>query len=233
MAKAFALKVDIGRLEGFADRLGALTGDEFGLAAMGAVNQVLDNTYERARPLMIRTINLTDDYVRDRMRVEHATNPNNISGAIIASGARSNITTLARYNPQQGVRPVNWSNDRILAMGKKFAPYPGWTKRKGDARTGQGAGIAPNMKAAGISVEVTRGASKPISNAFYMPLRNGNGLGVFTREGKGKKNYKHRYGPSVYQMFARVADSIINDVGDDLESAVIDEANRLLDKALK
>lgn len=229
MARAFAVEFDISRVERLADQLAGLNGEEFGRAALTVVNQVIDETYELARPRMIRTINLTDSYVRDRMRVEHASNPNNVKGAIVASGARSDMTILARYDSQQTLRDVNWSNDRILAMGKTFGPWPGWTKRTGDARRG----VAPNLKVKGMSVEVTRGARKPIENAFYMPLRNGNGMGLFTREGDGKKNYKHRYGPSVYQLFSFVAKGLVDEVGENLETQLADEAERLLQKAMK
>lgn len=226
MARAFAVEFDISRVERLADQLAGLNGEEFGRAALTVVNQVIDETYELARPRMIRTINLTDSYVRDRMYVEYATNPNNVKGAIVAAGAP---TVLAHYDSQQTLRDVNWSNDRILAMGKTFGPWPGWTKRTGDARRG----VAPNLKVKGMSVEVTRGARKPIENAFYMPLRNGNGMGLFTREGDGKKNYKHRYGPSVYQLFSFVAKGLVDEVGENLETQLADEAERLLQKAMK
>lgn len=229
MARAFAVEFDISRVERLADQLAGLNGEEFGRAALTVVNQVIDETYEIARPRMIRTINLTDSYVRDRMYVEHARDPNNVRGAIVASAQRKDMTMLARYDSQQTLRDVNWSNDRILALGKTFGPWPGWTKRTGDARRG----VAPNLKVQGMSVEVTRGARKPIENAFYMPLRNGNGMGLFTREGDGKKNYRHRYGPSVYQMFAFVAKGLVDEVGDSLETQLADEAERLLQKALK
>lgn len=228
MARGFAVEFDISRVERLADQLSGLNVEEFGRAALTVVNQVIDETYELARPRMIRTINLTDSYVRERMQVQHATDPNNVRGAIVASGARADMTTLARYDSRQTLRDVNWSNERIATLGKQFGPWPGWTKRTGDARRG----VAPNLKVQGMSVEVTRGSRKPIENAFYMPLRNGNGMGVFTREGDGKKDYKHRYGPSVYQMFAGVARGLVDEVGDSLETQLANEAERLLLKAL-
>lgn len=228
MARAFAIDFDIARVERLADRLSELSTEEFGRAALTVVNQVIDETYEIARPRMLRTLNLTDSYVRDRMRVEHASNPNSVKGAIVASGARSDMTVLARYDSKQTLRDVNWSNDRILAMGKTFGAWPGWTKRTGDKLRG----VPVNQKVKGMSVEVTRGSRKPIENAFYMPLRNGNGMGLFTREGDGKKNYKHRYGPSVYQMFSFVAKGLVDEVGTALETQLADEAERLLQKAL-
>lgn len=228
MARAFAIEFDISRVERLADRLSDLSADEFGRAALTVVNQVIDDTYELARPRMLRTLNLTDRYVQDRMRVEHATDPNRVKGAIVASGARNDMTILARYNSQQTLRDVNWSNDRILAMGKQFGKWPGWTKRTGDASRG----VPVNQKVRGMTVEVTRGVRKPIENAFYMPLKNDNGMGLFTREGDGKKNYKHRYGPSVYQMFSFVAKGLVDEVGDAMETQLADEAERLLQKAL-
>lgn len=228
MARAFAVEFDISRVERLADQLAGLNGEEFGRAALTVVNRVIDETYELARPRMIRTINLTDSYVRERMRVEYASNPNNVKGAIVASGARQDMTILARYDSRQTLRNVNWSNDRIRSMGKKFGPWPGWTQRTGDSLRG----VPENYKVKGMTVEVTRGSRKPIENAFYMPLRNGNGMGLFTREGDGKKDYRHRYGPSVYQLFSFVAKGLVQEVGDTLETQLADEAERLLQKAL-
>ncbi|MDP2262677.1 MAG: phage tail protein [Hydrogenophaga sp.] len=228
MARAFTVEVDVSKLDRLADRLGDLSGEALGEMSMRVVNEVVDETYDLALPRMLSRINLTEPYVRERMTVNKATSPDLPKASIVASGDRRLMTTLARYDGQQAVKPVNWSNDRIAGMGKKFAPWPGWTKRTGDDRRG----IAANMKGAGATVEVVRGRRKPIEDAFFMPLRNGNGMGIFRRTGKGDRDYKHTYGPSVYQLFAYTAKAIINDVADNLENRVATEAERLLENKL-
>lgn len=222
------IEVDVSRLERLAHQLDGIDAAAFGEGALRIVNAVADDTYELARPRMIKTINLTDEYVRARMRVEHATSANNVTASIIASGASADMTKLAAYDGRQTTQAVNWSNERIQQAGHKFGKWPGWTRRTGSRVRG----IAVNQKALAATVEVTRGSVKPVTNGFFMPLRNGNGLGLFTREGKGQKNYKHRYGPSVYQLFRRTADLMLDEVGADLEERIAAEAEQILSKAI-
>lgn len=211
---AFKVEIDISRIERLGEALGGIDAGSLGEASMRAVNTVADETYDLARPRMLATINLTDTYVRDRMTVNHATNPNNVSASIVASGARNDMTILARYGARQLVQPVK---------------HP--ARSRGDQFYSRN--IAPGMKAAGISVEVTRGARKPITNAFFMPLRNVGTVGLFTREGKGDKNYKHRYGPSVYQLFRTTARNMIDEVTDNLENTLVEEVNNHMKAVLK
>lgn len=211
---AFKVEIDISRIERLGEALGGIDASSLGEASMRAVNTVADETYDLARPRMLATINLTDTYVRDRMTVNHATNPNNVSASIVAKGSKGAMTILARYGARQLVQPVK---------------HP--ARSRGDQLYSRN--IAPGMKAAGISVEVTRGARKPITNAFFMPLKGGNGIGLFTREGEGDKNYKHRYGPSVYQLFRTTARNMIDEVADNLENTLVEEVNNHMKAILK
>lgn len=188
-----------------------------GVVIVRAVNEVTDRIYDTARSRMNAGINLTDEYLRENMEVRHATD-NGRPRAVIA--ARFRATTLARYDAKQLVQPVKWTNDRIASAGHKTGKWPGWTKRKGDEMRG----IPPDMKQAGVSVEVTRGVRKPVlgAKAFLMPLKNGNGMGVFVRQGPGKKNYRHLYAPSVYQLFRTQVDAMFDDIGTDLAETVLD-----------
>jgi len=211
---AFKVEIDISRIERLGEALGGIDSGSLGEASMRAVNAVADETYDLARPRMLATINLTDTYVRDRMTVNHATNPNNVSASIVASGDKSSMTILARYGARQLVQPVK---------------HP--ARSRGDQLYSRN--IAPGMKAAGISVEVTRGGRKPITNAFFMPLRNAGTVGLFTREGDGKKAYLHRYGPSVYQLFRTTARNMIDEVTDNLENTLVEEVNNHMKAVLK
>lgn len=228
-SRGLSIEIDVGALSRFEGRLGRLAEAGFGEAAVVVTNRVADAAYDLAVPRMTERINLTPDYVRERMAIEHAKNPNDVRARVVAFGSKGHLTTLARYDSRQTTRPVTWSNDRIRSMGKAFGPWPGWTERKGD----QTRGIAPNLKEAGISVEVTRGSRKQSDGLFLMPLRNGNGLGVFARTGEGRKAYKHLYGPSVYQLFRYTINAgLADEIGDDFERQLGDEAERLLQKAL-
>lgn len=209
MARVLNVSVDISALERLANSLGSLDSASIGQAAMTAVNAVADETYDMVRPRMLQTINLPDAYLQERMVVKHATSPDTtVSASIIATGSKPMLTTLARYNALQLVTAA----------------------KSPRARGNPARGIPAGMKAAGVSVEVTRGSAKVMPGAFMMPLKNGSGrMGVFTRDG-GK--LKHRYGPSVYQMFNTIAGDILGPVGDTLADRVALEAEKLLEKAL-
>lgn len=226
--RAFDVEIDVRKIKTLADRLTGISGDEFGRMAMTVVNRVADETYDLSVRRMLNGINLTEQYVEERMVVVKAKNPGNVKAEIVGLGGKKYTTILARYDGRQTVQSVNWSNERILAMGKKFGPWPGWTRRKGDALRG----IPSGLKSAGTTVEVTRGNRRSLDKTFFMPLRGGNGLGIFQRTGDGKKDYKHLYGPSVYQLFRYTANTILEDVAANLETQIADEAERLLQKAL-
>lgn len=66
---------------------------------------------------------------------------------------------------------------------------------------------------AGVQVEVKPGQKKVMPGAWLMKLNNGN-LGVVTREGPGRKDYKVRYGPSVDQLWQNIREQIAPEVDD-------------------
>ena len=58
-------------------------------------------------------------------------------------------------------------------------------------------------------------------------------MGVFIRTGTGKKDIKHRYGPSVDQLFRGVIKDVAPDVQAELEAALIRQANYEFSKVTK
>lgn len=216
MARDYALKIDASQVVKLGERLAQASGEEIGRASVTALNEVVDRTYELARDKMIAGINLTDDYLRRRMTVAHAT-PGKPVASITASGARNATTVLGRYD----AKPV------IVANNK--------------GRPGKGnkaLGIPPGQKQAGVTVEVTRGQTSDgfVPRGFLLPLNRGteaggNGMGVFARSRDGK--LRHRYGPSVYQLFAYQVERIVNDVTDDLEDTLAEQVDLALQKAIE
>ena len=216
MARDYALKIDASQVVKLGERLAQASGEEIGHASVTALNEVVDRTYELARDKMIAGINLTDDYLRRRMTVAHAT-PGKPVASITASGARNATTVLGRYD----AKPV------IVANNK--------------GRPGKGnkaLGIPPGQKQAGVTVEVTRGQTSDgfVPRGFLLPLNRGteaggNGMGVFARSRDGK--LRHRYGPSVYQLFAYQVERIVNDVTDDLEDTLAEQVDLALQKAIE
>lgn len=217
MARDYALKLDTQQVAGLAKRLAEVSGEEIGRASVTALNEVVDRTYTLARDRMIAGINLDDPYLRRRMRVEHAT-PGKPEASITADGSRSATTTLGRYDAQP-VLVATKSQAKAGVAGPRKLPIP----------FGQ--------KQAGVTVEVTRGQPSDafVPRGFLLPLRRGteaggNGFGVFARTRDGK--LRHRYGPSVYQLFAYQVGQIINDVSDDLETTLGQEVELALQKAI-
>lgn len=216
MARDYALKIDAAQVVKLGERLAQVSGEEIGRASVTALNEVVDRTYELARDKMIAGINLTDDYLRRRMTLQHAT-PGKPVASITANGARNATTVLGRYD----AKPV------IVANNK--------------GRPGKGnkaLGIPPGQKQAGVTVEVTRGNVSDgfVPRGFLLPLNRGteaggNGMGVFARTKDGK--LRHRYGPSVYQLFAYQVERIVNDVTDDLEDTLAEQVDLALQKAIE
>ena len=109
-----------------------------------------------------------------------------------------------------------WSNERIEGMGKKFGPWPGWTRRTGDAMRG----IPEGQKAAGFTVDVNRKGDKTIQGVFTLPLKTAGGFGVF-RPGPTKNKPVHLYGPSPFQVFRRHINDNRDQIMADLEASFL------------
>lgn len=205
------VKLDLSAIERLSTSLESVDKDAVGKTALRVVNQVVEDAYETVRPRMIRNINLTDTYIQSRMSVNSAKSTNDVKASIVASGSKPDMTILARYGARMLSKPVKNPE-----------------RSKGDQLFSRN--IAPTFKAAGISVEVTRGSREVFSHGFFMPLRNANTVGLFTR--KGNEKVKHRYGPSVYQLFAHYAKDLSTELTDELEQKLTDEVGKLIDKAL-
>jgi hypothetical protein len=221
------IKVDSKPVQDAAKRLGSLTAEQIGELTVQVINDTANDAYDLARTRMLRSINLTDAYVQQRMKVDEATTQKP-TATITAFGGKGFTTSLSHYGSMQETKPVNWSNSRIQAMGKKFGKWPGWTERTGSP----GVGIAPNLKADGKSVEVTRGSRKRMGSNFSLAGKkdsSGNLL-IFSRNQAGA--IRALMGPSVYQLFRVASADIENQVTDDFEKALSDMADEALKKAM-
>ena len=210
-ARTLALKIDTRELDTLRDRLGEMTGEEIGRATVTALNGVVDRAYELSRERMIAGINLSDDYLRRRMRVEHATKGKPVA-SITASGARDDMTVLGRFDAKPRAVPTKTQRP----AGPRRVP------------------VQPGQKQSGVTVSVTKGnADFIVERGFMLPLRRGtqaggNGYGVFARSRDG--TLKHRYGPSVYQLFAYQAQTVSYAAEEDLEETLIEQVTEVLQK---
>lgn len=223
---AFDIKITLDDLNAVTGKLAGISSERMGEVVVNTLNDAADSAYDLGRKRILRGINLTDDYVKRKMRVEHATS-GKLEAAIVAPGSRGFLTGLSHYGSMQEVQPVTWSNARIQAMGHAFGQWPGWTQRIGD----QGRGIAPDSKAAGRSLEVVKGRRKNIKSAFTMNKRDSDGNQiVFRRTAAG--TVSALYGPSVYQLFRTAIPQIEDPVADDLQRKLYDAAERMLQNGL-
>lgn len=226
----FSVNIDVQKVDRLAVLLDQITPENLAVATRRAVNVTADAIYELSRPRISAGINLTDEYIKGRMEVRHATANGKAEAVIVAKGSKPYLTQLRNYGAAQQIQRVNHTNASILASGKRFGKWPGWTKRTGDPLRG----IPADEKQSGVAVSVTRGSSKLIEHGFLVTLKNGNGLGIATRSAgaKGRDNYKVRYGPSVYQLFRHVATGLLDESHEKLEDNVITFVTELLEKQL-
>lgn len=206
-----AITISVDELLDAANRVGRIDGMQIAAIAIKTVNEVTDRTYDLARERITAGINLSDDYLRRRMTVDHASQ-GNFTAEITAAGDRTGQTRLATYDPQMTIVP---------------------RATKGRNRNKARLGIAAGSKQAGVSVEVTRGGRKTVAGGFLLPLKQGtetgSKFGVFTRNGDKKV---HRYGPAVYQLFRWQAPRLVDEVSDDLESSLLRNVDELLKEVL-
>lgn len=149
-------------------------------ARVRATNRVANKTRTAANKEIRNRVRLKSAYVNQHLRLfRKATNEKPV--AIIT--ARRRPTRLARYGAKQLVKPAK-SN-----------------RARGDASRG----IPAGKRQAGVSVLVNRsGSRRRMRKAFLVPLRNTGLEGVFIRDGGGKNDIRHLYGPSVDQLFKSV-----------------------------
>lgn len=191
------IEIDISAVEGLATKLADVNAGSIGAVTISAINHVIDQTYDLVRPRMIAQVNMRDDYVRQRMEVMHASDPNNAQATIVARGSGGDMTILGRYGAIQQMVP----------------------SKKGGTKRG------------GVSVEVLRGSVKTMPGAYLMALKGMKGeQGIFTRDAGGKS--KHRYGPSVYQLFNVFATQMVPEVTKNFEAELVSQVDALISKAL-
>jgi len=172
-----------------------------------AVNQVAAAVDDESQKEIVSRVNLTADYVRERIDLDAAT-PNK---AVAVIKARQRATRLATYGAKQVV---------------KSSP-----RAKGDRLRE----IAPGQRAAGVQVAgVKRGSGGALlKKSFLIPLKNGNGFGVFTRIGAGRNAIRQLYGLSVDQVFGYVIRDNQGEIETKLEAAIVGLADDVLAKSIQ
>lgn len=212
MTRVTPITIRVKDIEALAADLGNASPAEFARATVQALNETVDKTYQLARDRIAEGVNLSDGYLRERMKVQYAT-PGKPQAELTAPGDRKGMTRLATYDAQMVIVPRDTA---------------------GRNRNRGALGIPKGLKQQGVNVTVRRGAEKEVDGGFLLRLRQGSEqgdkFGVFKREGK---RMKHLFGPSVYQLFAWQAPRIADEVADDLEKTLIDRVAEQLKDILK
>ena len=220
-SQAFGIKVDTSSLTTLLGGMSQLDGAALAGLRDSTVNTVSAQVRQRAVQETFNYLNLTREYIDSQMARAQAEKG---SGRATLS-ALIRGTTMQRFGLAQRIRPVNWSNDRIQAMGKQFGEWPGWTRRRGDQYGPRN--IPENMKQNGVAVQVYRGRPAVVFNHGYIGgLNKGNGYGLFLRSKGG--NLRHEYGPSVYQTFRHFIRARETDIADQLEVEFGARLNQML-----
>lgn len=218
----FAVVIETTELERTTERLVALDDETIGRASIRAVNEVTDRAFSESVKRMTTRVNLTQDYVRQRMDVEPANDPRNVEAKIIAfrSGGRRRAVrpvNLRQYSPVIAQTFTNWRNTgEARNSGKRIAinmPAPGprpalmpfSTNPRARQkqlpfilRTGnQMLNIPVGRKAESLSVEVLAGRRKTVKpkngfKAFMQKMPSGEVLVMRRKDRNGGKGNKGR-----------------------------------------
>lgn len=235
---------DTSELKEVADKLARFDRETLARLRTEAVKTVSLNVRQRAVEHTVGNINVTPEYVNEKIdKVEQVDAPT-FSKAIVRSAIRG--TTLQRFGARVATQPVRFTNPEILRITKKAAFVNGrvygplallrgrggtlrpsniWTERRGDASRN----IPVGSKSAGVAVDVNRKGEKVIRGGFILPLRNDNGFGVFRWE-NGK--LRHLYGPSVYQVFRHYIQDNEEAIADELRDEFLVRLERAVEQTL-
>lgn len=167
---------------------------------------------------MTNGLTLTEQYVEAKMQVEKARPGAKVTAKIIA---KRSVTLLGHYAPIVVTAPVK---NPKRAKGHSAIKVPA------------------GEKAVGASVEVSRGSRKVIQPKGDAPDvvlwpskrdREGNPM-LFRITGgrteKGLPKMQALYGPAVYQLFRYQIDKLSDAVAEDLEAALVQEAEAAFER---
>lgn len=202
MTDAFHVTVEVPGADRAARGLDQLTGESLRQAVVQQMRPVLDRYVSSTQAAMRAGIALSEGYVSSRMEYEP---PSIVPKAVVTAHGparpnRAGLTILGHYSPAVTTQPAKRPR-----------------RSKGDSSRG----IPAGSKAAGVQVEVTRGAPKVIPGAFTMKLRRGDQagdqIGVFVRSGAA---VRHLYGVSPYSLFRFQVSRSEGELADRLQDAL-------------
>lgn len=215
---AIAVVVETLGIEAVAKRIQSVDAALLSTASQAAVNAVAQRAFDESRKRMTARVNLTEDYVRERMTVESANDANTATAIIVAfrKGGRRPATRPVNLRQYAPVVQAVANRQQNPGSGKVFPVKP--PRGVGAARQGMQP-IGPNPRAPGkklpfilrtgnpmlnipvgqkqgpLSVEVLKGSRKAVTSkkgfpAFMQRMRNGEILVMARTDKNGGKNGK-------------------------------------------
>lgn len=199
--------LDVRQVEQLAAWLARADGRMTNELAVNVVNAVAERTEPMLRESILATINLTDEYIRQRIVMKLAERVE-ADGATATIKAPANDSPLTRYQPQMRLVPAK-------SPLRKLKGY-------------SALGIPRGMKLGGISVEVTRNERKWLrsSTAHFLPKKtdsSGNPM-IFTRN-KTTGKQRPKFGPAVYQLYRVALERYASQIESDLRSTLLEWAD--------
>lgn len=206
MANRFTAAIDFDPLVPLAGKLETLVDRTLlRISAADVVNEVAARFDAHARKGMNRALNLTDQYIAERMSITRA----KFAGKAPPRAeivARGDLTIIGHYPHAQ----LQVAGTRTL---------------KGPTR---------GRRYSGVAVEITKGQAIDEPQWFTMRLRrgtqSGDKIGLFVRTSAG--TVKHLYGPSPYSLFRYQVEHDDGFLIDDLEQTATTQMRQAIDKAL-
>jgi hypothetical protein len=208
------------------------SGDVILSAAKVAVATVVLVAEDESVKGVVAEVNLSTQYVEDRVYVSQVTvDKNSVQAQVIG---RYRATRLATYIHQVSSEVNDWTEAKFnsafgegaMVRPNAKSPKMPWTDRTGD-RT---AGVAAGRKTAGVRSGVKAGGGlNAISYAFLRKTTNG--IGIFAHV-RGQEKTKQLYGPSVHQVVTGVWDKINGKMTDRLVTEIESELDKQIPNIL-
>lgn len=160
-----------------------------------AINKSVAKTKTAVNSAIREQINLPAAYVREKLKTQSAT-PSELSGRV--------------YGEKRGILLSRFSANALLQKSKSLP-----SRLKGRAGLSDGSvsfdAIPAGKKLKQISVKIKTHGSRQKLKLFPIRLRGSNAIGLAVRTGKGKRDYKILYGPSISQVFNTLKDGLEGD----------------------
>lgn len=202
---SLTVNIRVDQVRGLAERIERVTGQQLGISARDAVNEVTVRFDETARSGENTDLNLSAAYIKSKTDVVLSTSIVNPRAEIVTSG---DLTILGRYQPLVQLRQTSTR-----------AGHDG--PRRG--------------RAAGVSVQIRKSRAEVQPKWFTMRLRYGAQpgaeTGVFVRRA-GDNKPKHIYGPSPYSLFRHQISVRQDDLEQDLTQTALAKIGAVIEGAL-